>query len=138
MLPSLKVLREIVRSNNTIHAIPTLYRGTQFRSKTEARCAVLLDSLGIRWQYEPCMFTLPDGGYRPDFWLIEPRQWLEIKGPQPPSSAFTAAALVAGMSGYLVTLSWGLLTATVTPAGEWFDKGGGLRSYLSQIGFKQL
>jgi len=49
-------------------AIPTLYNGTQFRSRLEARWAAYFDLLDIEWQYEP--IDLP--GYIPDFQLKNP------------------------------------------------------------------
>lgn len=63
-------------------ALPTIYRGTQFRSLLEACWAATLDSLGIVWEYEPETFTLPSGTkYLPDFHLTEIGVWLEVKGP---------------------------------------------------------
>lgn len=63
-------------------ALPTIYRGTQFRSLLEASWAATLDSLGIVWEYEPQLFELPSGTkYLPDFHLTEIGVWLEVKGP---------------------------------------------------------
>lgn len=86
-----------------IQAIPTVYNGVQFRSRTEARWAVFFDALGIRWFYEHEGYQLPehcDGdqtyapcNYLPDFWLPEIGKhygsrsagtFLEVKG-QPPT-----------------------------------------------------
>ena len=44
---------------------PTIYRGTQFRSRLEARWAAFFDLVGWRWRYEP--FDLE--GWTPDFLL---------------------------------------------------------------------
>jgi hypothetical protein len=53
-----------------IKAIETRYKGYRFRSRLEARWAVFLDALGIRWEYEPEGFDLGDAGwYLPDFYL---------------------------------------------------------------------
>lgn len=49
--------------------IQTTYRGTKYRSRTEARWAVLFDYSGVGFQYEPEGFNLPSGRYVPDFWL---------------------------------------------------------------------
>lgn len=50
--------------------IETRYGGHRFRSRTEARWAVCLDALGLRWDYEPEGYELPGGTrYLPDFWL---------------------------------------------------------------------
>ena len=45
-----------------IPAIPTMYNGTRFRSRLEARWAVLFDSLKWPWLYEPVdlEFYIPD------------------------------------------------------------------------------
>lgn len=65
----------------TIEAIPTWYAGVTFRSRLEADWAATLDSLGIRWQYEPESINLPSGTvYIPDFWLPELGTWIEVKG----------------------------------------------------------
>lgn len=62
-------------------AIPTQYRGVQFRSRFEANAAYLFDVLGLDWEYEPASFLLDDGThYRPDFWLGEPNMWVECRG----------------------------------------------------------
>jgi hypothetical protein len=87
----------------TISAIPTRYAGCHFRSRTEARWAVLLSNLGIAWEYEPQGFQLPSGKrYLPDFRLPELRMFLEIKGAEPAGSdldkvrEFAAAAHAYG------------------------------------------
>lgn len=46
-------------------AIPTKYKGLQFRSRLEAQWAAFFDLLGWKWEYEP--FDL--NGYIPDFIL---------------------------------------------------------------------
>ena len=63
----------------TINAIPTRYKGIEFRSRTEARWAVFFDELGIEWQYEPEGYQLLSGWYLPDFWLPEIDAFLEVK-----------------------------------------------------------
>jgi hypothetical protein len=64
-----------------IQAVPTRYAGCHFRSRLEARWAVFFDALGIRWEYEPEGYELPNGEwYLPDFWLPAIEVWLEVKG----------------------------------------------------------
>lgn len=64
-----------------IESLPTVYRGTTFRSALEASWAATLDSLAIAWEYEPKTITLPSGArYLPDFRLPEIGVWLEVKG----------------------------------------------------------
>lgn len=65
-----------------VKSIETEYRGFTFRSRTEARWAMLFDLLGIEWDYEPEGYILGDDGtfYVPDFWLPEFECFAEIKG----------------------------------------------------------
>ena len=50
--------------------IETEYKGYRFRSRLEARWAVFFDACGVRWEYEPEGYVLPDGQYYlPDFLL---------------------------------------------------------------------
>ena len=62
----------------TIKPIETLYRGHYFRSKAEARFAVFLDCLGVKWEYEPQGFDLGNGlKYLPDFKIYDVEIWDE-------------------------------------------------------------
>lgn len=63
-----------------IRAFPTRYRSYYFRSRLEARWAYLFDALDLQWRYEPQCFDLGGLLYVPDFYLPEPRLWLEAKG----------------------------------------------------------
>jgi hypothetical protein len=65
-----------------IKPIETIYRGYRFRSRLEARWAVFLDTLEVRWDYEPQGFDLGGLAYLPDFLIYVsagPHSWLEIK-----------------------------------------------------------
>ncbi len=63
-----------------IKAIQTKWRGRLFRSRLEARYAVLFDTLKIQYEYEPEGFVLSDGTcYLPDFWLSQFRWFCEVK-----------------------------------------------------------
>jgi hypothetical protein len=77
------------------NAIETSYAGCRFRSRLEARWAIVFDELGLEWVYEPQGYLVgppagldsdkrPDPGdqrpYLPDFWLPERREWVEVKG----------------------------------------------------------
>lgn len=72
-----------------VSVIPTKYNGISFRSRLEARSAVLFDNLGLCWEYEPEGFNLPENGwYLPDFLIrkneyIEKDLWVECKGKNP-------------------------------------------------------
>lgn len=65
---------------NPIKPIETRYAGCRFRSRLEARWAVLFDHLNIRWEYEPQGFEIDGTAYLPDFLLVESGTWVEIKG----------------------------------------------------------
>jgi hypothetical protein len=65
----------------TITPIQTRYAGCHFRSRTEARWAVVFDATGLRWEYEPDGFVLPSGTYLPDFKITDPELWIEVKPP---------------------------------------------------------
>lgn len=92
----------------TIKAIETHYNGYRFRSRLEARWAVFFDALGIRWEYEPEGYVLPDGvRYLPDFWLPTfcGGMFAEVK---PEGGDFTKAKALALAAGKLVWLCEGL------------------------------
>jgi len=65
-----------------IKAIPTWYKGIQYRSKLEAEWAKFFDYLGIPYLYESeGGYELSDGTkYCPDFYLPDSKQWVEVKG----------------------------------------------------------
>ena len=75
-------------THTRVPAIETEYAGCRFRSRLEARWAVVLDTLGIRWEYEAQGYevgwrlTLREGkfNYLPDFWLPDLNMWAEVKG----------------------------------------------------------
>jgi hypothetical protein len=67
-----------------VKAIQTRYAGCHFRSRLEARWAVAMDHLGVKWEYEPQGFRMTSGAcYLADFWLPSSSVYLEIKGPDP-------------------------------------------------------
>jgi hypothetical protein len=70
----------------SIKAIETVYAGHRFRSRLEARWAVVLDALGIEWRYEEEGYDLGElGWYLPDFWLPKLNTYLEVKANAPTS-----------------------------------------------------
>jgi hypothetical protein len=71
----------------TLQTIETQYMGYRFRSRLEARYAVLFDALGMAYEYEKEGYDLGHAGYYlPDFWLPQPQAWVEIKGDEPSAS----------------------------------------------------
>ena len=72
-------------------SLPTYYKGITFRSRLEARWAIILDQLGIAWEYEPEALIIegahfpdlhnpPTFCYLPDFYLPEYKAFMEVKG----------------------------------------------------------
>lgn len=65
-------------------SMPTYYRGITFRSRLEARWAIIFDEIGIAWEYEPEAFKLDlfenEFHYLPDFYLPETDCFVEVKG----------------------------------------------------------
>ena len=63
-----------------IEAIQTCYNGFFFRSRCEARWAVLFDLLKIKYHYEIEGYKLSSGDwYLPDFYLPVVNLWAEVK-----------------------------------------------------------
>ena len=61
-------------------AIETIYNGTNYRSKTEAKWALFMDLIGCKFIYEPQAYDLGESGcYLPDFWLPALDAFVEIK-----------------------------------------------------------
>jgi len=79
----------------TIQEKETRYNGIRFRSRLEARWAVLFDALGIQYQYEPEKFEIGlKSGYIPDFFLpgdtfagLPRGTFVEVKGADPDGEA---------------------------------------------------
>lgn len=68
--------------------IPTEFKGIVYRSKLEARWAVYLDYLGIKFLYEPEGFEMSDGlRYLPDFYFNDFNLYGEVK-PDAPISEY--------------------------------------------------
>jgi hypothetical protein len=63
-----------------LQAIPTLYAGVWFRSRAEAKWAMIFDALALQWQYEVEGFELATCWYEPDFWLPGLSCFAEVKG----------------------------------------------------------
>lgn len=94
---------------NIPHGKVCTYSGVRFRSRAEARYALLMDMIGVRWTYEPshARFTFPSGlEYQPDFFLHDQRVWLEVKGEGVRrdwlDKAIEKAACLAQFSGHSV------------------------------------
>ncbi|NJS15709.1 MAG: hypothetical protein HC788_15365 [Sphingopyxis sp.] len=64
-------------------AIQTIYNGIKYRSRAEARWAVVFHQIGWRHWYEVGGFHLPSGSYLPDFFLPDLKAFFEVKGQMP-------------------------------------------------------
>lgn len=63
------------------YSMKAIYKKIPMRSILETKVAHFLDSLEIKWKYEPKVFTLTNGvTLIPDFYLEELNMWLEVKG----------------------------------------------------------
>lgn len=95
-----------------VNAIETLYRGYRFRSRLEARWAVMFDALGIDWSYEPQGYYTPFGMYLPDFFLDVGNRhrgpWIEIKGSAPTNKEIQKLCAVCAQTGAYGRLVWGI------------------------------
>ena len=61
-------------------AIETEYNGILFRSRLEARWAILFDALNLKYVYEPECFILSNNQkYTPDFYIENKDLYIEVK-----------------------------------------------------------
>lgn len=68
-------------SEGKVKSIKTIYKNIYFRSRLEARYAVLFDLLGIKWIYEQKGYQFSDGTkYLPDFYFPDDHSFFEAKG----------------------------------------------------------
>ena len=92
----------------TISPIETEYDGYRFRSRKEARFAVMFNALGLDYQYEPEGFDLNGyANYLPDFFLTRLGLWVEVKGTYPDTDEFVKATMLAQNDrAHPVVLTW--------------------------------
>ena len=104
--------------NPSIKPIETRYNGYRFRSRLEARTAVLLDEMKIPYVYEPEGFAFEDGtAYLPDFYLPDQDAFLECKGVMGEKD-WHKIELLAKETGKYVVVMYPDLKFTL---GEWVD-----------------
>jgi hypothetical protein len=75
----------------SLRAIPTRHNGLLFRSRCEARWAVVFDKIGWDYQYEPESYRLSCGPYLPDFYLPDADVFFEVKASYPTSDELRKA-----------------------------------------------
>lgn len=78
-----------------LESIETLHNGIHFRSRLEARWAIVLETLEIKFEYEPKLFDFGGIRYIPDFLLPEQSKWIEIKGEMPTALEIQKAGLLS-------------------------------------------
>lgn len=98
--------------------IPTMYHGTAFRSRLEARWAAMFDLLRWDWTYEP--FDTP--GWIPDFLIQGPRPFLVEIGPCVTRDDYLAKATKPLRYHDRPTVVLG--AALRFASGDWFDYAG--------------
>lgn len=86
-----------------IKAIPTFYKGVEFRSRLEARWACFFDSASIEWVYEPEGFSFNGKRYLPDFYFPKWKLYAEIK-PAQSEEASDICREFTGASGRAIVL----------------------------------
>lgn len=79
----------------SINPIETRYAGRRYRSRIEARWAVLFDCLGVAFEYEPDCFEVGGRRYLPDFWLRRQNLFVEVKGKDPTDEEKAKCAALA-------------------------------------------
>ena len=90
-----------------IRAIQTFFDGYRFRSRTEARFAVMWKALGWRYQFELDGFVLEQGPFLPDFYLPECAVLVEVKGTMPSDREVGLCASLADAHDRTVFLAVG-------------------------------
>jgi len=91
----------------TIQALPTIYKGHEFRSRLEARWAIFFDCMGWKWEYEPEAVQTRHGGYLVDF-RLHGFEYAEIKPEEFSAEELEKAADACVQFKAVVTLHSGL------------------------------
>lgn len=87
------------------HSNHTLFNGDVYRSRAEARFALLLQTLNIEYKFEPMTFNLPapNASYTIDFWIPAYQVFVEIK-PAFPYKEEEERCLAMSRCGFRVVL----------------------------------
>lgn len=90
-------------------SIMTKHNGILFRSRLEARFAVFLEELHIKYDYETEGFELSDGTkYLPDFYLPGYDRWVECKGVMEDYDAHKIAMLEKDFCTHMIIVDQSL------------------------------
>ena len=98
----------LIQSPLAPRAIETSFAGRHFRSRLEARWAVVYTHLGIPWTYEPEGFDLAGVRYLPDFYLPHLDAYVEIKPVVPTAIEGERATRLTEATGRRVYVCFGL------------------------------
>lgn len=93
--------------SDEMKAIETRFDGHRFRSRAEARWAVLFKTIGFAYEYEKEGFDLDGEWYLPDFFLPDLGLWVEVKGEAPTDREIELARRLAAGSGKTVLIAVG-------------------------------
>ena len=119
-------------ANNTQRCTPTVFNGTQFRSRLEARCADLMTRMNVPYLFESIKMKLSNGSwYTPDFWLPSQKIAIEIKPCYPHLEEISKCESVS-RSGLFITLMYG--NPALVPYGS--EIGG--RNYAHSTGLRGI
>lgn len=121
-----------------VKSINTYYNGHYFRSRLEARWAMALDLMGVKWLYEHEGFNIDGAGYLPDFYLPDFDFWIEVKGCKPTVEEINKCHAVANHTMKPFILLYGKMYDTHELTGYSENKIAiyGHASNLSMIGEK--
>jgi hypothetical protein len=114
----------------TIKAIDTIYRGYRFRSRLEARWAVFMDAINVRFEYEGEGFAFDGVAYLPDFFLPDMDCFLEIKPTDPSEEEVRKAELLCEHTGKNVYILVGQPSCPChdTP-NQWYGNNSQMHAY---------
>jgi len=91
-----------------VKPIETKYKGFRFRSRLEARWAVFMDAIGVKYRYEDEAYDLDGLYYLPDFWIPSLKCFLEIKPCNPTEEERECASRLAKHTGNRVFIGIGM------------------------------
>ena len=69
----------LTKNHPRLKPIPTKYDGYHFRSRTEAKYAVLWNTCYLPYEFERQGFALERSAYLADFYLPNQGVWIEVK-----------------------------------------------------------
>lgn len=92
------------KSEHSFKPIETRYLGYRFRSRNEARWAIVLQAMGLDWAFEDQGYLIDGEPYLVDFTLPSLRIHIEIKPKDPTPDEVRKARLLREASGWDVLI----------------------------------